>query len=64
MTASDGYALCKRETRFADITLPADRMTGAQGVFDASHERVDGQIHKFIVHLVVGHFEHKLLIKG
>ena len=53
----------EKKPRLADISLPTHGMPMANGTLDETRERVDGQIEKRVLTVIVGHFECKPLVE-
>ena len=53
----------EKEARLADISLPTHGMTRAKRTLDKVCERVDRQIEKRVLTVIVGHFECKPLVE-
>lgn len=56
-----GHTALERESRLADVALPAHGMTVADVPDDDAHERVDGHVHERVGEPVVGHLEDERL---
>lgn len=56
-----GDATLKVKVWFADVTLPTDRMTVLERMYDGVHERVDRHVEEVVVHLIVRDLQDKRL---